>query len=313
MWLRLDQTRTNLSISILVQRVVALNSFGGSLSSRAAHLADTESASGHSSGIWVQAARLNHSCFSNCRRSFIGDMQILRAAQDIPAHTELTHPYRIPAATDHDYEKTQQELRSYGFICECSLCVDAKRTSEDVMSERARLRNDLLMAFSTGVSKGSFDCARVDTARIEQLLGMLAMTYPKSAQEVPRTGMWDPYLALTRMYNILGRVEKVVWASLKTMEMLGFNITGAQVHLKSSDSHVIVIEKWGLVVDYLVECWLMIWTAYASLGDFERADMARAFASVSYRIVVGEDETFEETYGAKARAFIANGKLWTNI
>lgn len=298
---------------VLVERVVTLNAFGGSLSSLAAHLADVESAAGHSIGIWALAARLNHSCFSNCRRSFIGDMQIIRAAQDMPAGTELSFPYRIPDALDHDYKKIQQELKKYDFICACPLCLDAKTTSEATMTKRAKLREQLTMAFATGSSKGSFDCAKVNTARIVQVLASLETTYKEPAPLVPRTGMWDPYLALTRMYAVLAQEEQVIRTSLKTMEMLGFVITGANVYLRDDQERVIVVDKWGLVVDYLPECWLIIWTAYALLGDKERADMARTLASVSYRIVVGEDETFEETYGAKARGFIAKGKLWTSV
>jgi hypothetical protein len=64
---------------------------------------------------------LHVSIFSNCRRSFIGDMQVIRAAQDMPAGTLLSFPYRIPAAIDHDYKKTQQELKNYGFTCACRL------------------------------------------------------------------------------------------------------------------------------------------------------------------------------------------------
>ncbi len=57
----------------------------------------------------------------------------------------------------------------------------------------------------------------------------------------------------------------------------------------------------------------MLWTAYSIEGDLKRAERARSFASISYRIVVGEDETFEETYGGKARVLIAQKKLWKSV
>ncbi len=92
--------------------------------------------------------------------------------------------------------------------------------------------------------------------------------------------------------------------------MLGFCITGAEIQVRGEE---VVIEKWGLIVDYFVECWLMLWTAYSIEGDLKRAERARSFASISYRIVVGEDETFEETYGGKARVLIAQKKLWKSV
>ncbi|PVH88064.1 hypothetical protein DL98DRAFT_225906 [Cadophora sp. DSE1049] len=123
--------------------------------------------------------------------------------------------------------------------------------------------------------------------------------------------MWDPYLALTRMYVVLGRPQKVIWSSLKILEMLGFVIHGTAFH--TSGSTMFVVEKWGLVVDYLVECWMDLWTAYAVLGDLERAETMRKFAIVSYRIVVGEDQTFEETYGSKGRVCMAQRRLWSSL
>jgi hypothetical protein len=43
----------------------------------------------HSCGVSPLASYINHSCYSNVRRSFIGDMMIVRAIQDLFANTEL--------------------------------------------------------------------------------------------------------------------------------------------------------------------------------------------------------------------------------
>jgi SET domain-containing protein len=52
-------------------------------------LEPTENKKFHSCGVWPLASYINHSCFSNVRRSFIGDMMIVRATQDLRANTEL--------------------------------------------------------------------------------------------------------------------------------------------------------------------------------------------------------------------------------
>ncbi|KAG4429525.1 hypothetical protein IFR05_014999 [Cadophora sp. M221] len=296
----------------LVERVITLNSFGGSLTSLASHISAPKTA-GHSSGIWILAASINHSCIPNCRRSFIGDMQIIRACRDMPPNTELLWPYRNPAAQDHDYDATQRDLQDYGFVCACELCGDTKLTGEGVLKRREGLRGELTAAFATGGQRGAFDCGKVDMVRIERTLAQLENTYSKSAVEVPKTGLWDPYLALTRMYGVLGRPQNVVWSTLKILEMLGFSIYGAAFPVRKGESMIIVVEKWGLVVDYLVECWMMLWTAYAVLGDGERAEMARWFAVVSYRIVVGEDVTFEETYGGRGKVCVEQRRLWSSL
>jgi hypothetical protein len=43
-----------------------------------------------SCGIWTKASYLNHSCVSNARRAFIGNMMVVRATRDLAADTELT-------------------------------------------------------------------------------------------------------------------------------------------------------------------------------------------------------------------------------
>jgi hypothetical protein len=54
-------------------------------------------------GIWTQASYINHA-----RRSFIGDMMIVRAAKDIDSDTEITFWYQVP--TDHNSKKMQEKL-----------------------------------------------------------------------------------------------------------------------------------------------------------------------------------------------------------
>jgi len=173
---------------------------------------------------------INHSCLGNCRRSFIGDMQIIRAAKDMQSNTEHFFPYHIPSGGDHDYGMKQNEIKNYGYTCQCPLCLDAKDTAEKTLKLRAKLRDELTIAFGTGSVGAAFDCSKVDTDRIKAVLASAEKTYPKPACDVPRTGLWDPCLALTRMYMyiILGRADKVIWCSLKTLEMLAFCMTGAK-------------------------------------------------------------------------------------
>lgn len=59
--------------------------------------------------------------------------------------------------------------------------------------------------------------------------------------------------------------------------------------------------------------WLSVGLCFGPLlrwKEILRAEKARAYAGVCYKIVVGEDDTFEETYGGKAREVIRNKGLW---
>ncbi|PGH18369.1 hypothetical protein AJ79_00435 [Helicocarpus griseus UAMH5409] len=86
--------------TFLVERVIFLTSFGCPLPSRETIMSSRLGTYGqkpkyedekfHSCGIWPIASYINHSCNSNARGAFIGDMMIVRATRDIAANTEIT-------------------------------------------------------------------------------------------------------------------------------------------------------------------------------------------------------------------------------
>lgn len=115
-------------------------------------------------------------------------------------------------------------MASYGFFCECALCSDAKETTEDVREKREKLRGELTAAFATGKTRAGYDCKRADTAKVEKVLGELETTYP-DPRRVPMTSTWDPYLALTRLYGVLGNTSKTISTALKTLSVLGFQLS----------------------------------------------------------------------------------------
>jgi hypothetical protein len=65
----------------------------------------------YSCGIWINASYINHSCLGNVRRSFIGDMMIVRAAKDMAACTELMFPYKTPEGI-YDSSKVRQKFKN---------------------------------------------------------------------------------------------------------------------------------------------------------------------------------------------------------
>lgn len=67
---------------------MSLNFFGCPLSSLDRHkdagkIKNPPCSAFHSCGTWIQASYINHSSTSNVRRSFIGDMMIVRAICDL--------------------------------------------------------------------------------------------------------------------------------------------------------------------------------------------------------------------------------------
>lgn len=240
----------------------------------------------HSCGVWPLASHINHSCYSNARRSFIGDMMIVRASQDLAPNTEITFWYQSPL--DNKSNETHMDLKHWGFKCSCVICQDRQATVKADLRMRTKLRADMLKLFQNG--------KRSSPAKLEALLSQFAETYSQPAPEVPRLGMWEPYLALSRMYAAYNQPQKAIDFTLKTLESLGYIIKGGS--LPRTSGMPLLVEKWGLMMDSLVGCWMGLSNAYREVAP-DLADQAEKYARITYRVCVGEDETFDKTYSSE--------------
>lgn len=73
-----------------------------------------------SAGLWVRAARINHSCVPNTDKEFFGDMMLIRAKRPIAAGEEILHSYIDETG---GYKARQEALMAtWGFECDCGLC-----------------------------------------------------------------------------------------------------------------------------------------------------------------------------------------------
>ncbi|KAL4795817.1 TPR domain protein [Aspergillus venezuelensis] len=289
--------------TFLIERTVSLNSFGCSRSTRGSHLdvklnspnADKAKIF-HSSGIWCLASYLNHSCYSNTVRSFIGDMMIARAAQDLPANTELTFAYSSPfdRSNDPDYYK-----ENWGFTCNCGLCLDARNIGD--LAKRGTI--------TAGLSK-AFEKHKPNLTKIQSLLSALEQTYRYPAPEAPRIKSSDAYFALCRL-NLTGRKhEDAVAAGLKGFKALGYIIEVGDLPSNAGPQRSLIIKKWGLMEAAFIACWMSLALAYRGLGS-NFADTAEYYARITYRICIGEDETFDDTYSqdsGRLDGFLKNAK-----
>ena len=87
---------------------------------------------------------------------------------------------------------------------------------------------------------------------------------------------------------------KAIEFALKALESLGYVIEGGKPPFIPNTT--LVIKKWGLMVDSLVGCWMCLSGAYREVLCGLEAQ-AEEYAKITYRVCVGEDETFEEVYG----------------
>ncbi|KAL3474787.1 hypothetical protein BJX99DRAFT_271504 [Aspergillus californicus] len=276
--------------TFLIERIITLNDFGCPLSSRDSNLRSTHQKQSDpkfsSCGIWNLASRINHSCYSNARRAFIGDMMIVRATQDIPANTEITFWYKSPLNTDSGDERVP-DLQHWGFKCDCVICQDRIATVPSALTKRKTLLRSVLKEFNTNISR------KPNLTEIESLLSATEETYRQPASDVPRLSIWETYLtlAIQILNESRGQSHKAIECALKALESLGYIIDGGR--LPHTLGTPLRVAKWGIMTGDLVGCWMALSKAYVDVAP-DLVTQAVGYARLTYRVCVGEDETFED-------------------
>ncbi|KAG5754251.1 hypothetical protein H9Q72_006066 [Fusarium xylarioides] len=230
------------------------------------------------SGIWLLASRINHSCVSNCRRSFIGDMQIVRATQDMSAGTELLLSYRTPCAFE-SYEEVQKHLSTWGFKCACDLCKSRSKENKTALEKRHKIYEEASDLLKTEVLQFNFDKART-------LLKQLENTYKgKSASKV-RLELAELCFAMCDRYTDSVMPADFVKMTVKSLESLGFVVV-AYVPGQKPDDHRFEVKKWGMSTNYVVYLFLNLAHLYGMVSR-QLSIHVFNYAIISYRMLVGE-------------------------
>jgi len=237
----------------------------------------------HSCGVWTLASYINHSCHSNARRAFIGDMMIVRATRDLAPDTEINFWYHAPIAGEND--DRQKKFEQWGFKCNCTMCQDDQTKKRNTLNSRKQQRAEVLRHF-----KSVF---KANLPKIESMIVAMENQYIQLASKVPRLHVWDLHLSLAQIYMRRKEPAKAINSALKSLSSLGYIIEGGNLPHKIGTP--VVIKQWGLFMDGNIECWRVLCGAY-QLAAPELVTQAVQYAKLSYRICVGEDETFEETY-----------------
>lgn len=271
----------------LVDQIVSLNAMGCPTSSRFNAISYRPRMGGNpatrfgTTGIWLRASHINHSCWGNVRRSFIGDMLILRATQDIAAGTELTFSYfndRGPAPA----LRNPKLLEHWGFECSCAMCADAKNTSSRVLQRRRVLVAEVDSALRQDMLSNA-----------EALIDVVNRMYQSPVEQVPRPVLASLHLNFAHSY--IGPAQKPMQAANSALDALGcqgFIIKGGRPFTDSD----LVVERWGIVQGLTLEIWGTLALAYLGLELSQLYEAAKGLTKICYRMRVGEDTTFEETF-----------------
>ena len=241
------------------------------------------------SGLWSLISHINHSCMSNCRRSFIGDMQIVRATKDLDAGEELFFWYQNPEEFE-SYDETQEHFEYRGFKCDCALCLDKKSTHRETLLRRFALVQEFQRALGEMMS----------VTKAQRVIDQLEKTYSGAAKEpgAVRLELWDPYYGLAIGFLAENRPKEAIEALLKGLEALGFIFTASPSRADRRGSRApeqLQIKQWGLATYSTPDNFLMLLHAYEKVDPASSA-AARKYMEVAYTMVVGERETFADMY-----------------
>ncbi|QGI87410.1 hypothetical protein CEK25_002366 [Fusarium fujikuroi] len=209
------------------------------------------------SGIWLLPSRINHSCVNNCRRSFIGDMQIIRATQDMSAGTELLLSYRAPCSFE-SYEEVQHHLSRWGFKCVCDLCKSRSKEDKKVLEKRSNIYGEALDLLKTeGKSSNKV------RLKLSELCFGICDRYTESVMPVD-----------------------FVKTTVKSLESLGFVIV-AYIPGQKPDDIRFQVKKYGMSTNYVVYLFLNLAELYGQVSR-QLSIYVYNYAIISYKMLVGE-------------------------
>ncbi|CAK1356573.1 hypothetical protein CB0940_12129 [Cercospora beticola] len=164
-----------------IHDIVCRNAFGpGAISSGGNY--GQEDVRTASTGLWITAAYVNHSCVSNAAKEYVGDLMILRATRDIKEGEEITHTYSdVP-----DYDSRAAVLQTtWGFECQCALCEAERTDGKEIRDKRQELMGEVAAFMERESSPKT--AKRLTVVKAEKLVKNLDATYDaKKWEGLPR-------------------------------------------------------------------------------------------------------------------------------
>ncbi|KAH6687773.1 TPR domain protein [Plectosphaerella plurivora] len=241
-----------------------------------------------STGIWTMVSCINHSCYINCQRGYIGDMQIVRAARDLPAGAELFLDY-APALLFQSYDSVQRNLAQHEFKCTCELCEMKMKTSAYSLQRRQALHNEFQqMLFGNRAADAYHIPAmqRMNVNRAEQIIELMTRTFPEGPV---RMELFQPYTMLAGVLLTHHKPEEAVKLIAQGLRAVDFEVTA-----RLRPRPVFRIIRWGYVFEDLPMTLMTLFVAYRCVGATAVCDEVRRYARVAYSIHMGEGDTMEQ-------------------
>lgn len=150
--------------------IVARNAFGPGPVYSGGRTLD-EDASRASTGLWINASYINHSCIPNSKKEFMGDLMVLRATQPIGVGEEITHSY--DESSDYD-ARTAALMNTWGFTCACALCIVEKAEPPALRKKRRDLESEAIAFLERN---DPLRAKRLSIVKAQRLVQSISHTY----------------------------------------------------------------------------------------------------------------------------------------
>ncbi|KAL8392359.1 hypothetical protein RB595_002521 [Gaeumannomyces hyphopodioides] len=279
--------------TFMVARVVSLNCFGAPRTSLDYHKRLIMASGGRASakdlardtsscGFWVHASYINHSCVENCCRSYIGDVQIIRAATDLDAGAELVYRYFSP----DDDRKAGAALHHWGFECGCALCAERRSATAPPPRAAAAVKAAAARASAAG---------HLDGPRLAEALRLLRRL-EDDARPTPaalRDDVWTLCVAAGEGLQRAGRHAESLRCLVRGLECRGFVLDARPPSSVGAGSAVLEVKTWGRPGHRVIYVFLLLRDAFEKLAP-ELAGRADGYFRTAYCIMNGETETVVE-------------------
>ena len=237
------------------------------------------------SGLWIMPSYINHSCWPNSVRSFLGNLLIVRAARDIREGEEITINY---IENESGIQKRQKALYSgWGFNCKCTLCEIETAEQNGAQDKRQELVEKALkfeVYLKQSVKKTNSGIAPMIT-----LIKGIEATYSKPEFIHPRIPLLSPTNILRKFLVRAERPRDVFLLAKQALNGLGFKIT--------TKGGKVVVERYGYMFYPVMNLFVHVITAGAMMGDLWTAILWRNAAVNVYEVLAGEKESFFDVFG----------------
>jgi hypothetical protein len=204
--------------------------------------------------------------------------------------TELHFVYKSLEGAS-SYDDMRKGLSSWGFVCSCAMCLELKTTAKATIAKRKSLKQEIKRAMGANPEA-------TNIAKTLRLLQQFETTYPPAStgSPIPRTLAGEAYFALGQAYLCRNKDLDAAEVILKGFEALGFVIVACpRGGTTKAQPNCLRIDRWGLGLNSAVNAFLHLSQAYETLAR-EQSKVALGFAKTAYRMMIGEDVTFLDTY-----------------